>query len=111
MTFDNECILISYSYSENDKGDPIKAKIESPVLCSQESVSRSEHYAAAAHGLKPEIILIVNQYDYEGQHDVEFEGVLYKIMRTYKRKQYSDVGDFDSLELVCAGSVNEHGNA
>ncbi len=110
MTFDYELILIKIEAGENDLGDPITIRTKKPILCDVISVGRSEHYQAAAHGLKPEIVFVVSRWDYEGEKEVEFEGENYTVLRTYERKKSKDLGDFETLELVCEGVVNR-GNA
>lgn len=108
MTYDYELTLISLVDGENDMGDPIKKPVERKILCDVQSITKSEHYAAAAYGLKPEIVFIVNKYDYENEKDVIFEGKHYKVDRTYIPKKSKDISDFESIELVCSGLVNNN---
>jgi SPP1 family predicted phage head-tail adaptor len=110
VTFDFELTLIKLTYSENDMGDSISTEERTDILCDVVSVTRSEHYAAASHGMKPEIVFIVNQYDYEKQSMVEFEGTKYSVIRYFKPKKSKGIDDFETLELICEGVVN-HGNA
>lgn len=110
MTFDSELILISIEPGENDLGDPITIRTEKPILCDVMSVGRSEHYQAAAHGLKPELVFVISKWDYDGEKEVEFEGERYNVLRTYEPKKSKGLGDFETLELVCEGVVNR-GNA
>lgn len=106
MTFDHELTLIDVVHSENDIGDPITYEERTDVLCSVQSVTRSEHYAAAAHGLQPEVVFVVNQYDYNGQKYAEFENQRYQVIRAYKPRKAKGIGDFETVELVCKGWVN-----
>ena len=106
MTFDDELILIEKVSNTNDIGDPVTTEIRTPVLCGVRSVSQSEHYAAAAHGLQPEIVFILNQYEYSGQKEVEYEGHKYRVIRIYKINKAKDFSDFENIELVCQGVVN-----
>jgi SPP1 family predicted phage head-tail adaptor len=110
MTFDYVLTLIKLTYSENDMGDSISTEERSNILCDVVSVTRSEHYAAASHGMKPEIVFIVNQYDYNKQSMVEFEGNKYIVIRYYRPKKSKGIDDFETVELICEGVVN-HGNA
>lgn len=103
VAFDYELTLINSTYTDNGIGDSIPNESKTVILCNVESVSRHEHYAAAAHELQPEIIFIVNQYDYSGEKEVEFEGVKYYVIRSYKPRQYKGLSDFETLELVCRG--------
>ncbi|MFY0758733.1 phage head closure protein [Metabacillus dongyingensis] len=107
MTFDYELTLIKLIFSENDMGDSISTEEHSNILCDVVSVTRSEHYAAASHGMKPEIVFIVNQYDYNKQSMVEFEGNKYNVIRDYKQKKSKGIYDFETIELICSGIVND----
>ena len=110
MTFDHELILISTEPGESELGDPILVPVRRPVLCDVVSVTRSEHYQAAAHGLKPEIVFVVNRYEYQGEKEVEFEEREYRVMRTYLPRRSKGIGDFETIELVCEGVIHG-GNA
>ena len=110
MTFDHELVLVRIEPGENDLGDPITVRTERPILCDVLSVGRNEHYQAAAHGLKPELVFVISKWDYEGEKEVEFEGKKYNVLRTYEPKKSKGLGDFETMELVCEGVVNR-GNA
>lgn len=103
VTFDYELTLIKVTSTENAMGDFIEQEEPLNVLCDVESVTRSEHYAASSNGIKPEIVFILNQYEYDKQRLVEFEGTRYKVIREYKSKQPKY---FDTIELVCEGVTN-----
>jgi len=79
------------------------------VLCGRRSITRSEHYQAAAVGLRPEIVLVINRHEYQGETELEFEGKRYRIERTYAAERARDVADFEELELVCVGLVGQGG--
>lgn len=102
----DELTLIKYETRENDMGDVINDKVKTKVLCSVESVTRSEFYAGASHDLQPEIVFVVNKFDYEGQLEIEFKGNKYDIIRTYEPKGRHNPNpmDIDRLELVCKGA-------
>ena len=101
MTFDHEIKLISITYTENEIGDSIPDETDKAILCGIRSIARSEHYAAAAHGLRPEIVFVVNRHEYEGQRLVEFNLERYTVIRTYMPGKAKDISDFENLELVC----------
>lgn len=110
MTFDHELYLISLQNDTNAMGDPIQVPVKRAVLCDWKSITRSEHYQAAAHGLRPEIVFVVNRHEYQGEREVEFEGRRYQVMRVWAPKQAQGLGDFENIELVCTGLVGiEHG--
>lgn len=65
------------------------------------SVYNSEFYNAAQAGLHPSITLtIANRADYQGERLVEFEGVLYNVIRADWNAQR------DSISLVLEERVN-----
>ncbi|EGW36466.1 phage head closure protein [Desulfosporosinus sp. OT] len=107
MTYDYELTLIgATTYITNDIGDSVPVEATTVVLCDVQSVTRSEHYSAAASGLKPEIVFVVNKFEYDGQKEVEFEGKKYKVDRSYSPKKSKGIEDFENLELICSGLVN-----
>ncbi len=69
------------------------------IWCEPKSIRMSETYQARAVGLKPEITLIIRQEDYDGQERVKYDGILYKILRTYKTEK-------SKIELVLYREVN-----
>jgi hypothetical protein len=103
VTFDYELTLIKSTFSENNIGDSIGVEERQVILCDVLSVTRSEHYAAASLEMKPEIVFIVNQYDYDKQSTVEFEGAKYSVIRSFKPKKSKGIDDFETIELVCSG--------
>lgn len=107
MTFDYELTLIgALTYITNNAGDSIPIEKKTVVLCDVQSVTRSEHYSAAANGLKPESVFVVNKFEYDGQKEVEFEGKRYKVDRSYSPKKSKGIEDFENIELICSGLVN-----
>ncbi|MBO0962498.1 phage head closure protein [Neobacillus sp. MM2021_6] len=107
MTFDYELTLIDLNYQENEIGDVITDESRTVIWCDKKSVTRSEHYAAAANGLRPEIVFVINQFEYGGQKQIEFEGVKYKVIRTYQTSDSKNIGSFETIEMVCQGEVND----
>lgn len=105
MTFDSELTLATITHSTNTLGDPVEVLARRRVLCDVRSVTRSEHYQAAAHGLQPEIMFVVNTHDYQAEKIVEYGGRQYQVMRTYAPKMAKKFGDFESIELICSGRV------
>lgn len=59
-------------------------EIRRTVFCDVRSIGQSEAYQAMGAGLNPEIKLkITLESDYHGEKLCEFEGVRYRILRTY----------------------------
>ena len=110
MTFDHELILNGTTMGENDMGDPIKITTRRSVLCAMQSVTRNEHYQAAAHGVKPSLVFIVNRYEYQGEAKAEFDGRQYNVVRTYmtnrpqgRASRAPNLSEFENIELICEG--------
>src|SRR5690625_7075524 len=97
--------LIKTIDTEIEMGDLIDEEIRSSILCSVESVTRSEYYAAAKHDMQPEIVFVINKFDYKNQSLVEYEGQKYNVMRMYEPKGRHNPTPMyiDRLELVCKG--------
>ena len=94
MTYDHELTLIRQEYQEDEIGNRIPVETRTTILCVLKSVGRSEFYNAAVTGLRPEIVFVIHGYEYNGEQYVEFEGVRYRVIRTYSE-------DFEEMELVC----------
>lgn len=99
MTFDNELTLISSTITYDDIGNPIETPIEVNILCGVKSIGRTEFYNAAANGLKPEYILVIHPYEYNGETYIKFSEnespkQKYKVIKTYK-------ANMEELELTC----------
>ena len=76
-------------------GNPRYTRTETEVFVREDSVTRSEYYAAAQAGLKPEIVLILSDYmDYAGQTLIEYHGEEFTIIRAYRRRNTNE------LELI-----------
>lgn len=102
----DEITLIRTTQTENDMGDVINIEERNVVLCEVESVTRNEFYNAAKVDMQPEIVFVINRYDYEGQSELEYEGNLYDVIRSYKPSNRNNPTpmDIDRLELVCKGA-------
>lgn len=94
MTYDHELTLISQTVKEDEIGNQIPVESCKTVLCSVKSVGRTEFYSAAVAGLRPELVFVIHGYEYNGEQAVEFDGVRYRVIRTYQV-------DFEEMELVC----------
>ena len=56
------------------------------VYCDVQSVGMREVYEAMTHGHRPEWTLILSDYaEYQGERTCLFEGVRFRIIRTYVR--------------------------
>jgi len=101
MLFNTTLELIAQeTYETDDKGDRVPVKVRRKVYADKQSVRQSEHYEAAATGLRPELMFVVRSIDYKGEPKLEYGGKEYTIVRTYNTKS-------ELTELVCQGVVND----
>lgn len=91
--------LLTPVRTKNDIGDTIEDYNRRFVLAEKKSIRQSEFYQAYAAGLRPEITFVVWTAEYKNERNLEYEGDIYEIIRTY------DI-DEKNTELVCRGLVN-----
>lgn len=100
MTYDNELVLIAQEFIEDEIGNQIPIETRKTVLCNVKSVGRNEFYSAATAGLRPSIVFVMHRYEYNGEQQVEFEGVRYNVIRTYQK-------DIEEMELIVEKVVGD----
>lgn len=99
-------ILLSGSPTVNDIGDTLEAVAEDALIRKEvfakvKSVSMKENYEGFAVGLKPECVFVLaDYYDYDGQKDIEYNGVHYSVFRHYRRPGCNE------LELVVVADAS-----
>lgn len=74
--------LIGKSYTEDEIGQRIPTETEKKVFAYIRDVSRSES-ERTIEGLNPSKVFDVYVTEYQGEEDVEYKGIRYKIYRTY----------------------------
>jgi hypothetical protein len=79
---------------------PYKTYERTLVFCLSKGVKRNEFYQAQAQGYRPELCVEVKEIDYEKQTHFEFEGTMYRIIRTYPV-------DNECIELIGQSLVND----
>lgn len=93
MTRDVDLILVTPKMEDDDYGIPqISGEELVTVLARIESVTASEFFDGGRNGLRPEYRFTMFLYDYDGQKEVEYDGVRYSVYRTY-------MGKSDTIEL------------
>ncbi len=97
----NELIkLITVTEATDDYGDQTPTEMSAERLAEIKSIGQSEFYQANASGLKPEIKFVIADYlDYDGQKIIEYEGVRYRVLRTFQTGK--------ALEITCYTAVND----
>ena len=86
--------LIGYTVTLNDYKQEIKTETRTQIFAKKESVSRAEFYNGGKYGLQPEFRLTTAIIDYNGELEIELDGVRYGVYRTYNVSQ-------DYIELYC----------
>lgn len=66
------------------------------VWADAQSVKRSEFYAAQNAGVRVDVVFAVRVEDYAGEVEVEHAGVIYDVVRSYKK------GGSGTVEINCA---------
>lgn len=72
------------------------------VFCNEKGVKRNEFYQAHAQGIKAELCLEVKTMDFANESHVQFNGKMYRIVRTYPVKN-------ECIELICTALVVQNG--
>lgn len=99
----NKIYLISYvdGTGLDEYGDKVIEQVRRPVFAECKSITQTEFYQAQSVGLKPEIKFhLATSWDYENEEEVAFNGVIYKVQRTY-------ISEDDSIDIICYGGVRD----
>lgn len=99
MTRVEKITLITETLTLDDIGQQIRQETGNSVICTVESVSRSEWTAAQQSSLSPAYVVKVFFRDYSGEKVAELYGRRFKIYRTYQAG--------DKVELYLAERVGE----
>lgn len=86
--------------AKDEFGDDVLEEHRRAVFASCKSVGMKEFYQAQSVGLKPEITFeLADFYEYAQETEVVYEGMRYKVLRTYRKGI--------QLEIVCYGGVRD----
>lgn len=99
MLFREVINLISITIVENDMGDQIETLVKRQVFADKKGVRQNEFYQAQATGLRPELMFVVRNIEYEQEPKLEYNSKMFTIIRVYDK-------DGELTELVCQGLVN-----
>lgn len=81
--------LLSIEEEPNDIGDLVETITRTEVFAEVRSIGMKEKYEALAVGLKPELTFVLaDYYDYDNQPAVEYNGIRYKVLRTYQKRTH-----------------------
>lgn len=94
MTFDYEITLLKRVVELNELNEEVIKYIDTQILANIESISMREFYEAKNSDLQVDIIFIIHNFEYSGQHNLRYDNKEFEIIRSYKRKD-------GLLELTC----------
>ena len=84
--------LIKTTYTRDQYGIDQPAETGREIFCQVDSVTRAEFYDAGRNGLNPEFKFTVFGPDYDGEEVIQYNGLRYAVVRTYRTRS-------DSMEL------------
>lgn len=89
MTFDIDITLIKQvENGKDDDGNIQYTEERTEIEAEQRDVGYREFYNGAQSGLRPELKFIVHSFEYDNQKQVEFDGLRYEVLRTYRIDSY-----------------------
>ena len=93
--------LISKTMAQDTIGQWAPTVEKRQVFGQVSSVTASEFFAGGQNGFKPELRITMFGPDYEGEENLELDGQIYSIYRTYKART-------DTLELYVEKRAGDH---
>ena len=100
MMWRDVCYLCNEVETLDSKNRPKKSLVERKVFCNKKGVGGKEFYQANQQGMKPELVLQVRSFEYNGENHIKYQNKLYRLIRSYDKNG-------ESVELVCEALVNE----
>lgn len=91
-TIYNEIVtLITETFEKDDIGQHIPTENKMEFFCRTESISKNEWFDAGRNGLKPQLKVILPDYNYDGAEKVEYDGVRYSVYRMFHNQKTNEV--------------------
>ena len=91
-TWDDEIILVSTSKDVDEDGFPIDEKpVETTVMVNRLPVNSSEFYQSNKEGYTISEAFEVHTIEYNGEQSLIFEDEKYRIRRTYRKDEYTEL--------------------
>lgn len=94
MRFDHQLTLIGEGIVNDEIGNQLTVETKRNVFCEWKSAGSKEFYSASVAGMRPERIFKIYFFEYNDEQKVEFKGIKYTVIRTYRRNA-------KEIELVC----------
>lgn len=95
MRIDHDVLLRTKTITSDAGGFSTETVSTKPVFAEAKSVRQSEFYAADANGKRADIVLIISADEWNAATEVEFDGAVYGIIRTYQTGR-------GRVELTCS---------
>lgn len=93
--------LLTPTHSQDNIGQWVETVEKRQVFGQVSSVTASEFFAGGQNGLKPDLRVTMFGPDYQDEENLELEGKIYSIYRTYRGKN-------DTLELYIEKRSGDH---
>ena len=85
--------LITLTITKDAIGQEVITETYTEAFAEKNGIQRTEFFTAGQTGIKPALMFKIREIDYNGEESLEFEGVTYKIYRTYPKGEM--------IELYC----------
>jgi len=76
---------MSTTFSKDQLNQQIETLTPSLVYCSKLNITRAEFSASGQSGHKPQLMLVVDSDEYDGEVKVEYDRTTYSIYKEYVR--------------------------
>ena len=100
LTWNDEVVLISAKYTEDELGQPVATETKLTVCCCRQPTPRQEVYFARQSGIEVNETLIIHPYEYSGENVVDFNGKRLHVIKVYQK-------GIEELELTCAEKTGD----
>lgn len=95
--------FLTETYQQDSIGQWVKTVDKRQVFGQVSSVTANEFFAGGANGFKPDLRITMFAPDYHGEDNLELDGKIYSIYRTY-------YGRNDTIELYLERRRGDEGN-
>jgi SPP1 family predicted phage head-tail adaptor len=99
ISLDDVCFLLSITTTKDELGQQIETEVPSLVYCSKLNITRAEFSAAGQLGHKPQLLLVVDSDEYDGEIRIEYERKIYSVYKGFMRSD-------GYTELYCEVKAN-----
>ena len=95
IRFDDTIVLLKKKIVQDEELNEIVEYEEREVFCCKKSVTRNEFYNAANINLRPSMVFVMNEFEYENEDRLKYNGKIYSIIRNFMKGDYLElyVGD------------------